>query len=520
MKNNTSKKIKRLVLVLLMVILISLSIFIVENAANNEGFNNIFDAIWYMLVTLSTVGYGDIYPKTIAGRLLASILVILTPVILIYILNVVWDLLAGNIILRLYLSKKNHWYIFDELNNESKRVIDSILLNKKNDYIVVCKSVNKEVEYLSNEYFDNKKFFNIDLDYNYFIRKKGEVKIFLTSKDNDADKLAKAKSIESKAQEFNNNVDIYITSSMHFDFISNNIHVFNIHKSIAQSLINEFNKEFKDENIVLAGEGEIFEYLFENLIINNVYDKNQMNVYYIVENNDNFKKKHYKILDFINNTQKETFRDKIILIKDLYDSSILGKANTIILCYKDNKNIEILNNINKYFYNHANIYIKYSNNIDINSDRIKFFGNNEEIFTYDKIVNESLYDNAKKLNNKYKKIYGGKDWEELESFKKESNIASCNHLNVKMRIVNEMVPNSDTSYINKYSSLSIEEKYILYEIEHERRRRFHYVYNWDYAEKRNDDERKHNLLISFDKLSENDKVKNENSYTIFDDLDN
>ena len=512
MKNNTSKKIKRLALVLLMVILVSLSIFIVENAAKNEGFNNIFDAIWYMLVTLSTVGYGDIYPKTIIGRLLASVLVILTPVILIYILNVIWDLLAGNIILRLYLSKKNHWYIFDELNNESKRVIDSVLLNKNNDYIVVCKSVNKEVEYLSNEYIDNKKVFNIDLEYSYFIKKNSEVKIFLISKGNDADKLAKAKSIESKVHELNKNVNIYVTSNMHFDYISNNIHVFNVHKAIAQSLINEFNKEFKDENIILAGEGEIFEYIFENLIINNVYNNNQMNEYYIVENSENFKKKHYKILDYINNTEKESFRDKIILINDLYDRTILGKANTILLCYEDNKNIEILNDINKYFNNHANIYIKYSNNIDIQIDRIKFFGNNEEIFTYDKIVNESLYDNAKKLNDKYKKMYGGKGWEELESFKKESNIASCNHLNVKMRIVDEMTSNKEDSYINKYNNLSKEEKFKLYEIEHERWSRFHYIYNWEYAEKRNDADRKHNLLVPFYKLSEEDKVKNEQSY--------
>ena len=75
-----------------------------------------------------------------------------------------------------------------------------------------------------------------------------------------------------------------------------------------------------------------------------------------------------------------------------------------------------------------------------------------------------------------------------------------------------MTSNKEDSYINKYNNLSKEEKFKLYEIEHERWSRFHYIYNWEYAEKRNDADRKHNLLIPFDKLSEEDKVKNEQSY--------
>jgi voltage-gated potassium channel len=36
---------------------------------NNTGINNIFDALWLILVTITTTGYGDIFPQTPAGRI-------------------------------------------------------------------------------------------------------------------------------------------------------------------------------------------------------------------------------------------------------------------------------------------------------------------------------------------------------------------------------------------------------------------------------------------------------------------
>lgn len=50
-------------------------IFISEQKTNSE-INSIFDAIWYTLVTITTVGYGDIAPTSVIGRITAMILLI------------------------------------------------------------------------------------------------------------------------------------------------------------------------------------------------------------------------------------------------------------------------------------------------------------------------------------------------------------------------------------------------------------------------------------------------------------
>lgn len=48
-----------------------------EHAAQPEAFASIPDAMWWGIVTLATVGYGDIYPVTPWGRLIGSVVVIL-----------------------------------------------------------------------------------------------------------------------------------------------------------------------------------------------------------------------------------------------------------------------------------------------------------------------------------------------------------------------------------------------------------------------------------------------------------
>lgn len=61
--------------VLTLVVIVGSVMYLVEGAQN--GFTNIPISIYWAIVTLTTVGYGDIAPKTPLGRFISSVLVII-----------------------------------------------------------------------------------------------------------------------------------------------------------------------------------------------------------------------------------------------------------------------------------------------------------------------------------------------------------------------------------------------------------------------------------------------------------
>jgi len=59
------------------IIILSFIIYEVEHEAQPEVFSNIFQTMWWAVATLTTVGYGDMYPVTAAGKIITTIITIL-----------------------------------------------------------------------------------------------------------------------------------------------------------------------------------------------------------------------------------------------------------------------------------------------------------------------------------------------------------------------------------------------------------------------------------------------------------
>ena len=60
-------------LAVLALLVASVLLFIVEGSTQPEAFGSIPRAMWWAIATLATVGYGDVVPVTVAGRILAGI---------------------------------------------------------------------------------------------------------------------------------------------------------------------------------------------------------------------------------------------------------------------------------------------------------------------------------------------------------------------------------------------------------------------------------------------------------------
>ena len=67
---------------MLFLIVLSLLFFLAEVKNSNSSVDSFGDALWYLIVTLTSVGYGDITPTTSTGRIIGSVLVLLSMVVL------------------------------------------------------------------------------------------------------------------------------------------------------------------------------------------------------------------------------------------------------------------------------------------------------------------------------------------------------------------------------------------------------------------------------------------------------
>ena len=55
----------------------SIGIYYFENPVQPDQFSSVFDCMWWSIITLTSVGYGDMYPITSGGKLFASFTVII-----------------------------------------------------------------------------------------------------------------------------------------------------------------------------------------------------------------------------------------------------------------------------------------------------------------------------------------------------------------------------------------------------------------------------------------------------------
>ncbi|WP_430467543.1 ion transporter [Winogradskyella ouciana] len=62
---------------LVLIYFAAIGIYYFENEAQPEHFSSIFDSLWWSIVTLTTVGYGDVYPITVGGRVFTFIILLI-----------------------------------------------------------------------------------------------------------------------------------------------------------------------------------------------------------------------------------------------------------------------------------------------------------------------------------------------------------------------------------------------------------------------------------------------------------
>lgn len=75
--NKKNQLASSMIIVALLMIISSVIMYNLESQVQPDVFQNAFSGLWWAVATLTTVGYGDIYPITIGGKIMAGVIALL-----------------------------------------------------------------------------------------------------------------------------------------------------------------------------------------------------------------------------------------------------------------------------------------------------------------------------------------------------------------------------------------------------------------------------------------------------------
>jgi voltage-gated potassium channel len=163
-----SKRKKNLLIILAALaayVIITYLLYLAESGRENSNINNLPDAFWYTIVTLTTVGYGDYYPVSTFGRIVGLVFIIGSVSVIGYLISQLTNQYSA------YLEKKRlgllgtnfeHHIIVIGWDKFGKQVVDEVVGSGKQVAIIVN---DKATVDLIHEAYSNKEVFVLYTDF-------------------------------------------------------------------------------------------------------------------------------------------------------------------------------------------------------------------------------------------------------------------------------------------------------------------------------------------------------------------
>ena len=145
------KKIYLCLVAIIALIYISLLIILYcsESVDSDAMIRTFGDAFWYSLVTLTTVGYGDLVPVTPLGHTIGMIFLLLSAGIMVTMLGAVVSFITseGFPFLMLSLQRHKNWYYFADCGVESNTLAANIYKEDSNALISMERKETAKVKF-------------------------------------------------------------------------------------------------------------------------------------------------------------------------------------------------------------------------------------------------------------------------------------------------------------------------------------------------------------------------------------
>ncbi len=478
------------------------------------------DAVWYSVVTLTTVGYGDVTPITPVGHAVGIVFLLLSTCILITLVGTLLSFLSseGFPLFMLSHQKKKNWYFFADMSLESDALARRIVETDARAVIIYGQSQSS---------LDEKPdypclFVNVSPE--RIVRcKRGKgsrCKVFLM-RENDIGTNPRAVGIAELP------VDVYARTVSGEDNFTGNVHFFNSYDCCAREYWRNKPLIRAESRIVLIGFGHYGQALLERAIMTNVLDPNHRVSYHIFGDVGDFLQLHPGLQLIFSIGAESEEKDGLIFHQTAWseEHGLLALADRIIICGDDEQGgWDVFWKLRRYY--------RIRGRIDLRSNRpvagVSYFGTNESLYTPEHVLRTTMNQMAIAMNNQYMKKYPDTaiPWERLEDYLRQSKIAASEHLFMKVRVLLE--EENLTTLTPELLAMA----YIIYgkasqnprlldqyrRMEHVRWVRFYAFYNWSYGPVYDRSLRQDPRMCKYSELTAEQKQSYDAAWTLLQEL--
>ncbi len=474
-----------------------------ESSSSDAVIRTFGDAFWYSLVTLSTVGYGDLVPVTPLGHMVGMIFLLLSAGMMVTLLGAVVSFITseGLPFFLLGLKRRKNWYYFADCGGESSTLADNIYREDPDALIIYGEKRSSQ-----SEIPDYPCIYLAASLHRIVEKKKGvgaKCKVFLM-KENDIGVNSRAVNLHKLP------VEVYARTTNGQDQLSGNINFFHSYECCARQYWRSRPLCRHESAIVLIGFGNYGSSILERAILTNVVSTEQHVAYHIFGGAGIFLAVHPHLEKVFSMNGESDTGDALIFHEETWaeNVSILERADRIIICEDDEQaGWSIFWTLNKYY--------RITGRIDLRSSRkapgVSCFGSNEDIYTPQQIIRTGLNRAAIMINELFRRsvAYPTLDWNELDDLHRQSKIVAADHLLMKTRIllddegITELTASAVKEAYDRYCQATRQEavKEMYRKLDHMRWLRFYTFYNWHYGPYRDDEARQHPMLCPYEKLT-------------------
>lgn len=496
------KKSIRLILIALLAYLVLLGLLLLaESAAPGATIRTVWDAVWYSLITLTTVGYGDLSPVTGMGRVLGLIFALCSVGILAALISVGLNLIGGTVIprIRLKLAGKRCWYAFTSESEDAAALARALVRDDPGCLVIFPEEKQGHIG------GENVVRMDFDLPGLEKLRKGSDgLSVVCMGEDfwkNYIEALAAAE----------RGIPAYCMADFSVERIPPELVLFSPREAVSRQYWKDYPLKKNEGTVVLIGCGGAGSALLERALLTNVFETGRTVRYHVFGDSASFAALHPEITAAL--AGGDPGEDQLVFHPEDWTGArdLIRRADRIILSSDtDRENLDTYEKLRSWYVSTGAVHVRLWDPVP----GIDSFGGRGESIRPEFIMKDEVNRRAVLLNDIYNEGASHPvPWRELTPFLRQSNIAAADHLIVKARYLldredlMELTQKDCRDAYARFLELYDSRADILQEMEHRRWMRFHQMYNWRYDPVRENALRRHPLLVPYDQLSEADKKK-------------